>query len=113
MTYRMFVDDIRNPNWIYPDLDTGDWQVCRTMQEAQDVIADLGWPNWISFDHDLGEDIPTGFDFALWLVNQDLDHHTMPVDFSFAVHSANPVGAENIRLLLEGYLSHRARQTDP
>lgn len=107
MTYCMFVDDIRNPDWIYPDLDTDDWLVCRTMQEAQDVIADLGWPNWISFDHDLGENEPTGYDLAKWLVNQDLDTHAMPANFDFAVHSANPVGAANIQGLLTNYLCHR------
>lgn len=107
MTYRMFVDDIRDPSWVYPDQDVGDWQVCRTMEEAQHVISDLGWPTWISFDHDLGDHIPTGYDLAKWLVDQDLDGNLMPDNFSYAVHSANPVGAANIRGLLCAYLRHK------
>jgi hypothetical protein len=107
MTYRMFVDDVRDPYWVYPDQDTSDWQVCRTMQEAQHVIADLGWPEWISFDHDLGDGIPTGFDLAKWLVESDLNHEQMPDNFHYAVHSANGPGRENIEGLLSGYLRHR------
>ena len=107
MTYRMFVDDIRNPDWVYADQDTSDWQVCRTMAEAQDVISDLGWPAWISFDHDLGDNIPTGYDLAKWLVEQDLDGNLMPDDFTFVIHSANPVGAANIQGLLTGYMLHK------
>lgn len=107
MTYRMFVDDIRNPNWVYADEDTSDWQVCRTVEEAQNVISDLGWPCWISFDHDLGDHIPTGYDLAKWLVEQDLDGNLMPDNFSYAVHSANGPGRENIEGLLSGYLRHK------
>jgi hypothetical protein len=107
MTYRMFVDDIRNPDWVYPDQDVSDWQVCRTMQEAQDVISDLGCPSWISFDHDLGDNIPTGYDLAKWLVDTDLDSGFMPDNFEFLIHSANPVGAANIQGLLTCYLRHK------
>lgn len=107
MTYRMFVDDIRNPDWVYVNQDVSDWQVCRTMAEAQDVISDLGWPCWISFDHDLGDNIPTGYDLAKWLVEQDLDSNLMPQGWSYAVHSANPVGAANIKGLLDSYLSQK------
>lgn len=107
MTYRMFVDDIRNPDWVYADQDVSDWQVCRTMEEAQHVISDLGWPTWISFDHDLGDNIPTGYDLAHWLVEQDLDGNVMPADFTFVVHSANPVGAANIQGLLDAYMRHK------
>ena len=107
MTYRMFVDDVRDPDWVYAGQDVSDWQVCRTVEEAQNVISDLGWPCWISFDHDLGDNIPTGYDLAKWLVEQDLDGDLMPVNFSYAVHSANPVGAANIHGLLSGYLRHK------
>jgi hypothetical protein len=77
------------------------------MEEAQDVISDLGWPLWISFDHDLGDNVPTGYDLARWLVEQDLDGNQMPDQFEYRVHSANPVGAANIQGLLDGYLRHK------
>ncbi len=107
MTYRMFVDDVRDPAWVYPDQDVSDWLVCRTVEEAQHVISDLGWPSRISFDHDLGDNIPTGYDLAHWLVEQDLDGNHMPDNFSYAVHSANVPGRNNIQGLLDGYLRHK------
>jgi hypothetical protein len=108
MTYHMFVDDIRNPDWVYPDQDVSDWIVCRSMEEAQHVIADLGWPSWISLDHDLGDHVPTGYDLTKWMVTQDQDQNLMPEAFEVQVHSANPVGAENIRRMWENYLKFKA-----
>jgi hypothetical protein len=107
MTYHMFLDDVRDPNWVYPDQDTSDWIVCRTVPEAQHVIEDLGWPEFLSFDHDLGDQIPTGYDLAHWLVERDLDQADMPDHFEFKIHSANPIGAENIRSLLTKYMRMR------
>lgn len=105
MGYVMFLDDVRDPGWVYPTRDCRGWIVCRSVDEAINVIADLGWPEWISFDHDLGEGEPTGMDLAKWLVNGDCEHGSMPRGWSYAVHSANPVGAANIRGLLDGYLA--------
>lgn len=107
MTYHMFLDDVRDPAWVYAGQDTSDWVVCRSCSEAQAVISDLGCPSWISFDHDLGPDVCTGYDLAHWLVQSDLDTQMMPDNFSYACHSANPVGAENIRSLLDNYLRHK------
>lgn len=52
----------------------------------------------ISFDHDLGQaSNKTGYDCAKWLVDQTIngviDLSSLKVIF---IHSANPVGAENI-----------------
>jgi len=96
--YSLYLDDERNPKTDRK------FSVCRTMQEAQDMVLEFGFPMYISFDHDLGDDIPTGFDFAKWLVDYDLDTGNMPDDFSFNVHSANPCGAANIKGLLDDYL---------
>ena len=105
--YRLFLDDERDPARVYPREHVGDWIVCRSVAEALDVFSDLGWPEWISFDHDLGNDQPTGMDLAKWLVNRDIEVGGMPADFTYEVHSANPVGAANIRGLLDGYLRTR------
>lgn len=109
MTYKMFLDDIRNPSWVCPDLGSDtEWVICRTMGQAITAIQEGGWPSLISFDHDLGNDEPSGMEFARWLVELDLDTGGMPKDFSYKVHSANPVGAVNIHLLMRGYLQHRS-----
>lgn len=104
--WRLYLDDIRYP----PDTT---YIVTRTVEEAQQLIEQYGVPEHISFDHDLGVDekdnlLPNGYDFAKWLVEMDMDGVvTLPTNFTFEVHSQNPVGAENIRAYLSSYLFQR------
>ena len=43
--------------------------------------------------------------FAKWLVGSDIDWVIdIPKDFTFSVHSANPIGRDNIIGLLSQYL---------
>jgi hypothetical protein len=110
MSYVLFLDDVRDPAWVYPQEAVDDWMVCRSYAEAVAVIEDLGMPDRISFDHDLGPaDDRTGYDLAHYLVSLDLDSggRSWPDQFEYQVHSANPVGAENIRGLLDSYIAHR------
>jgi hypothetical protein len=106
MTYRLFLDDVRELAAVHPGEDTADWQVCRSFDEATAAVA-RGWPVHVSFDHDLGENLPTGMDFARFLVELDLLTGQMPADFTFSVHSANPPGRDNIQGLLDNYLEQR------
>ena len=103
MTYKLYLDDIRNPK--------GEgFVVVRSFNEAVNYVNQHGYPNYVSFDHDLGEsDAKTGYDFAKWLVSVDLVNNSMPDDFDFNVHSANPVGAQNIIEYFKSYLSLKAR----
>ncbi len=110
MSYVLFLDDVRDPNWVYPDSDVADWVVCRSFDEAVAVCEDLGCPSEVSFDHDLGDGTPTGYDFAHWLISRDMDAVFFPKTFKWHVHSANPVGAENIRGLLECYFQNRGTE---
>jgi len=117
----LFLDDERIPKDVYWTLIGGvghwgaDWQIVRSLQEAKDWVLKNGFPDVISFDHDLGEahyygnyeDKTTGYDFAKWLIEHDMDTKSMPENFKFTVHSLNPTGAENIRGLLENYLRHK------
>ena len=104
MSYRMFIDDLRNS----PD-DT--WVVARTSSEAIEYMRVHDCPIEISFDHDLGGD-----DIAMRVVKEmverdlDSDGRFIPVGFKFFVHSANPVGARNIEGYLNGYLAQRRDQ---
>lgn len=100
MSYNLYLDDIRNPQD-----NSKDWVIQRSFATAVHFVCKNGFPNFVSFDHDLGDDAPqTGYNFAKWLVERDMDHGDMPDDFSFNVHSANPVGAENIQRYLDNYL---------
>lgn len=101
--YRLFIDDIRDP--VEPG-----WVVARTSAEAIASLEHQGCPSEISFDHDLGGD-DTAMVVARRLVDLDLDAGGafIPADFVFSVHSANPVGRQNIIGLLHAYLLHRTR----
>lgn len=101
--YRLFIDDIRDP--VEPR-----WVVVRTSAEAIACLEEWGCPCEISFDHDLGDD-DTAMVVVKRLIDLDLDGggRFIPADFSFSVHSANPVGRQNIVGLLRSYLSHRTR----
>ena len=96
---KIFLDDIRDP----PD---STWEVVRTYSDAVELVHHSGFPDEVSFDHDLGTE-KTGLDFAHFLIDLDLDSGAMPGNFSYRIHSANPVGRANIEGLLEGYLRFR------
>lgn len=111
MNWKLFLDDLRHPN-------TSDYIVARTVMEAKILIRHKGFPTQISFDHDLGIDekdrlLESGYDFAKWMVEADqCGDISIPLNFTFTVHSANPVGAKNIRSLLENYLKFKQHDTD-
>lgn len=101
MTYRMFIDDLRDP----PD---DSWIIARTSSEALEYMREHGCPAEISFDHDLGCD-DTAMRVVKQIVEQDLETggKFIPDNFVFFVHSANLVGARNIEGHLNGYLAQR------
>jgi hypothetical protein len=113
---KLFLDDIREPHRVYP-AEVG-WIVVRSFDEAVEVLESAcRCPSHISFDHDLGaahysgdfSDYKTGYDFVKWIVERDIDAkgQYIPKDFTFRVHSKNPVGAANIRNYLTRYLETR------
>ena len=133
MGYKLFLDDIRTPkmasrvNYVeqFKDIyDQPDWVVVRSHDEFVKHITENGLPGLISFDHDLGiehikyyfdnggHDNPpdpdkgrfeekTGKDCAKWLVDYCIDNKLeLP---KYYVHSANPIGRENIINYLENF----------
>lgn len=101
--YRLFIDDLRDPV-------SSSWVIARTSAEAVAMLEARGCPSEISFDHDLGGD-DTAMTVVKRLIELDLDAEGrfIPEKFIFSVHSANPVGRNNIVGLLRSYLQHRAR----
>jgi len=84
---KLFVDDVRDA----PDFS---WKVVRTYKEAIDVLKSEK-VQILSLDHDLGEDL-TGYDIINWL-EKKVYHEEIEPPKKILVHSANPVGAENIK----------------
>lgn len=120
----LFLDDERMPDDVTWLLIGGvgargaDWHVVRSLAEAVAWVKANGFPDVISFDHDLGlmhyamdySNEQTGYDFAKWLIEHDMNTGSMPDTFDFTVHSKNPIGAENIKTLLRNYM--RLRKPD-
>lgn len=96
MRYRLFVDDER-----YPAQE--DWIIARSCEEAIAYVRELGMPTHVAFDHDLGGAL-SGYDLALFLTNHALDGNPFPDDFSYSIHSMNPIGRMNIQGLMNSFL---------
>lgn len=106
MTYKMYIDDIRTPK-------VDGYVLVRSTKEAIEYIRKNGYPSFVSFDHDLGMDddgvheLPSGYDFAKWLCDEDHFVENFMQAFDYFVHSANPVGKANIEGYLENYMSFK------
>jgi len=104
---KIWLDDIRNPSYLEGEKDS-DWVICRTAEECIGLL----WLNrepieWISFDHDLGEDRGTGYDVAKFLEmmafvdRQGSGRGMILYPLKWSIHSANPVGCKNIQASME------------
>jgi hypothetical protein len=111
ITYRLFIDDERDPsvvNWG----SASDVKIARTVDEAIALVEHHGLPVAISFDHDLGDDTPPTMDFMWYLINSHLDGKLdLRGVASVMVHSANPIGAENLVALWNGFAEQEGLKT--
>ncbi len=107
MTRKVFLDDIRNPK-------DSSFVVLRSSEEFKNFIITEGCPNYISFDHDLGDAVESGYDCLKWLIEYDLKNNKTFIskDFEINVHSANPVGKENIEKLWISYKNFKEQKQD-
>lgn len=115
MSWNLFIDDEREladvswaPWQVQEKYRNEEWVVCRSRAAVYSAIYQKGVPSYISFDHDLGENFDTGFDIVKMIVNMDLDgFREIPENFSFYVHSKNPVGKKNIEEYINNYMNHK------
>lgn len=94
---KLWIDDIRNP----PD-ETWEWVTTSDAAIAVLKLFASEGLNWvereaISFDHDLGGD-DTSRPVVLWMIENNFKFKT------YAVHSANPVGVDWLRGMIQRYL---------
>ena len=87
----VFLDDIRP----LPDNYIGEWMIVRRVDEVQKLLRE-GKVEALSLDHDLGLDQPTGYNLVCWMERENIWPSGM-----ISVHSANPVGAANMRRALK------------
>jgi hypothetical protein len=99
--WNLFLDDERNPK------EDKKFVIARTSQEAISLIKKKGFPKYMSLDHDLGGD-DTGQKFVKWITKEYIDKN-LP-DFSFNIHSANPVGKENMESLLNNFIKYKREE---
>ncbi len=112
MGYKLFLDDLRTVQMVYPHVKEGDFIVVRTYQLFVNTITEKGLPEFISFDNDLGEDeqgnlLEDGYAAAKWLV---YDSGLYLRQLRFNVHSANPVARIQIESLLNNYIAFLHRE---
>ena len=111
MGYRLFLDDVRTVDMVYPTLEDV-FVVVRSYDACISYIKENGLPEFMSFDNDLGEDenktvLPDGYAVTKWLVYQSgLDL----TNFKFKVHSANPVAKKQIESLLNNYIKFSKKE---
>ena len=86
---KIWLDDVRSA----PEGFTHHVHSLPELKELLEVLRPDTHIEAISFDHDLGENQPDGYEIVKWLAKYHLDRWPKEI----AVHSANPVGAENIR----------------
>lgn len=96
MMIHLFLDDVRNP-----PKDGMPYVVARDVATAKTILVQ-NWDriNSISFDHDLGDNVPSGYDLATW-IEEEIVMHKRSNHFTMTVHSANPIGAKRIRSVIE------------
>lgn len=133
----LYLDDRRVPTTTIPGYEP--WVVVKNYDEFVEYIMINGIPDFVSFDHDLGDEHyldyqtqvstmgwqspdyeaykeKTGVSCAIFLCNHIQDELAKLVGdipalkaFRFptcSVHSANPVGADNIRDYINGFMKH-------
>lgn len=105
---KLYLDDIRIPQ-------TEGWDIVRSYDEFVGWIEKNGLPDEVSFDHDLADvhydpstqiqgfeyHETTGYDAAKWLCGYCWTNG-LPIP-KWNVHSANPVGRDNIIQLIKGF----------
>lgn len=97
---KLFLDDLRTP--------PPGWTLCRTLEEMfAELIEPTEVVTAISLDHDLGNSDcnRTGYNIVRWIEGR-VATQTYPYDGSYPVpelliHSANPVGENNMRRGIE------------
>lgn len=103
--WELFLDDERFPEYVGVHDPV---VVARNSYDAQRFVEEWGIPEHIYFDHDLGGS-DTAIVFINWLEGYLINggyYRLLPEDFTYSVHSMNPVGAENIKGKMDSMIDY-------
>jgi len=98
---KLWIDDVRPA--------PSGWHRARDGWQAQRILE----ANWhditaVSFDHDLG-DSPTGYDVLVWIERRIFAGWRFTTNLE--IHSANPVGRQNMLRAIRAIITEQERQT--
>lgn len=97
-SWKLYLDDqYDDPNTPLRRAPAG-FEAAHSSKEAIALTIAKGVPCFISFDHDLGEN-----DDATAYIHWLIEHHYNALIPQYQIHSANPIGAMNIRSLMESW----------
>ena len=120
----LFIDDDRTLDMVDLSFHPQDFAencfIARDYHSAIKYLITCGVPEYISFDHDIGNHRDdegrelNALQVAKWIIERDMDmmYTFIPSKFDFRVHSANPIGADNIESILINYLAFRKREIE-
>ena len=120
--YFLFLDDVRIPEDVYNYTFNSvylknKWVEVVNYDEFVKCIEENGVPHTVSFDHDIGFEHyeeqkeydqyteKTGYHCARWLIEHCVDYN-LPIPSTILIHSANPVGRDNIKSLFDTYYKY-------
>lgn len=127
---KALLDDMRTPEEVFgytnAQIYKEEWEICRNYEQFKAFVRKANvLITHISFDHDLGEDeakekvakgmskrkarkekklVKSGYDCAKWLIEYCIEREMkLP---AILIHTANPVGRENLEFLFNNYKKH-------
>lgn len=87
---KLFLDDVRPA----PE----GWMLVTNVEDAKLVLKKYIVTH-LSLDHDLGENVQTGYDLVKWIEERYFVHDIKPPEMK--IHSANPVGRQNMQRAID------------
>ncbi len=105
----LFLDDRRYPFTTYHyygpkiGIPPDQWTLVRSTESARELLK-CGLVRTLSLDHDLGGE-ETGYDLIKWIHENNHWHNIEQI----YVHSANPVGARNIKEFADRYFYNKTK----
>lgn len=114
MKWKLWIDDDTfTPDiedWRKPPAGETDWKIATNSAGALICCMAYGIPEFIDFDHDLGELASGESDTSMKFLKDLFDFYPDAIDEikGYRIHSANPEGAKNIEAYMDSWKRSRS-----